>query len=39
VKERVPVDSFDSSQMTFPSGKAEDYRPEEQIVDLTCPFV
>src|SRR5438132_10893485 len=25
--------------MTFPSGKAEDYRPEEQIVDLTCPFV
>ena len=28
------MDSFDSSQMTVPSGKVEAYRPEEQIVGL-----
>src|SRR2546427_858300 len=34
-KERVPMDWFDSSQMTFPSGKVEAYLPEEQVVGLT----
>ena len=29
------MDWFDSSQMTFPSGKVEAYLPEEQVVGLT----